>query len=139
MTKKKLRVLTGIGMFSILLFAVFSWVYFSKPNSYPTNEQLVEGINSAFPDAVAEVIQDTIYVDDRHVLVPFISEENNYSLSYWKWGGSKWEVVSVHSRGEPILWKVDKRDPTSYHFVWNIHPDDNMSKLDFYLLIYVES
>lgn len=134
MTKKKLRILIGLGMFIILLFAIIYWFYFSKPTSFPTNEQSIEEINSFFPDAVANVIQDIIYLDERHVLVPFISEENNYSLSYWKWGGSKWEVASVHSRGEPMLWKVDKRDPTSYHFVWNIHPDDNMSKLDFYLI-----
>ncbi|MCJ8008695.1 hypothetical protein ACFFF5_08770 [Lederbergia wuyishanensis] len=134
MDKKKLLMFVGIGIIFMLSSALTYWFYFSKPVSFPNKEQLVEEINKIFPEAAATVIQDTIPVDERHVLVPFISNESHYGLSYWVWKKHKWRVAFIDASGEPRLWKVDRNNPSSYHFVWNIHPEDHLSAIDFYML-----
>ena len=55
--KKKLMILIGLGILVLLSSAIIYWIYFSKPVIFPTNEQLVEEINSFFPEAAASVIQ----------------------------------------------------------------------------------
>jgi hypothetical protein len=133
MTKKKLWTFIGLGVAVVLSSAIIYWFYFSKPTTFPTNEQLVEEINNFFPEAAASVIQDTIPVDERHVLVPFISNKDDYSLSYWVWQKHKWRVASIDTKGRPMVWKIDRNDPSSFQFVWNIHPDDQLSSIHFYL------
>jgi len=131
MMKKKLW---SVGIFIILLSIIVYWFYFSKPTSFPTNEQLVEEMNSIFPKAAASIIQDTIHIDEGHVLVPFISKGDDYGLSYWEWKNHKWKVVSIDTKGKPMLWKLNRNDPSSLYFVWNIHPKDQLSSIHFYLI-----
>lgn len=104
------------------------------PTSFPTNEQLVEEMNSIFPEATASIIQDTIPIDERHVLVPFISKKDGYGLSYWVWKNHKWKVASIDTKGQPMLWKLNINDPSSFYFVWNIDPKDQLSSIHFYLI-----
>ena len=52
--KKKLWILIGLGILVVLSSAIIYWFYFSKPVSFPTNEQLVEEINSIFPEAASK-------------------------------------------------------------------------------------
>jgi hypothetical protein len=106
----------------------------SKPNPFPKNEQLIEGINSFFPEATASVIQDTVHVDERHKVVPFVSKQNNYGVSYWVWKKHKWKVVSIDTKGEPRIWKIDSKDPSTFHLVWNINPDNQINHMSFYLI-----
>lgn len=131
--KKKLK-LWSLGIFIILLSIIVYWFYFSKPTSFPTNEQLVAEMNSVFPKATASIIQDTIPIDERHVLAPFISKGDDYGLSYWVWKNHKWKVVSIDTKGEPMLWKLNKSDPSSFYFVWNIDPRDQLRSIHFYLI-----
>jgi hypothetical protein len=131
---KKLWISSCLGIAFVLLFVMTYWFYFSEPKPIPTNKQLVEEINSNFPEAAADSIQDTIPVDEHHVLVPFFSEKENYSLSYWVWQKREWKVASIDTTGQPKVWKIKKNDPSSYHVVWNIHPEDQLSSIDFYLI-----
>ncbi|WP_289137962.1 hypothetical protein [uncultured Brevibacillus sp.] len=131
MMKKKLW---SLGIFIILLSIIVYWFYFSKPTSFPTNEQLVAEMNRVFPEATASIIQDTIPIDERHVLAPFISKGDDYGLSYWVWKNHKWKVASIDTKGKPMLWKLNKSDPSSFYFVWNIDPKDQISSIHFYLI-----
>jgi hypothetical protein len=133
MTKKRLWTFVGIGVL-ILLSLIIYWFYFSKPDAFPTNEQLVEEINSFFPETAANVIQDTISVDGRHVLVPFISKSEDYGLSYWVWQKQKWRVASIDTKGQPGIWKINKKDPKSFYLVWNMDPKDQLSSIHFYFI-----
>ena len=126
--------LWSASFFIILLSIIVYWFYFSKPTSFPTNEQLVDEMNSIFPKAAASIIQDTIHIDEGHVLVPFISKGDDYGLSYWEWKNHKWKVVSIDTKGKPMLWKLNINDPSSLYFVWNIHPKDQLSSIHFYLI-----
>lgn len=131
MTKKKIWFL---GLLIIMLSIIVYWFYFSTPTSFPTNEQLVEELNRIFPEATASIIQDTISIDERHVLVPFISKKDDYGLSYWVWKNRKWQVASIDTKGEPMLWKLNGNDPSSFYFVWNIDPKDKLSSIHFYFI-----
>lgn len=134
MTKRKIWVLAGLAALGLLSSFTIYWFYFAKPVSFPTNEQLVKEINRIFPEASVSFVQDTIPVDIRHVAVPFISNEGNYGLSYWVWKKHKWTVATIDTKGEPKLWKINRKDPSSFHLVWNIHPEDQLSSITYYLI-----
>ncbi|WP_404457997.1 hypothetical protein [Oceanobacillus kapialis] len=133
MTKKRLWSV-GIGVGIVLVFALIYWFYLAKPTSFPSNEYLIEELNSVFPAVNASKIQDTIQMNGRNVLVPYISEDDDYGLSYWVWKGHKWRVANVDTAGAPMLWKLDKNDPSTYKIVWNLHPDDKVRSNNFYLM-----
>jgi hypothetical protein len=117
-----------------VLGVILYWFSFSEPTSFPTNEELVKDINELFPQANASVIQDTIPIGEHNVLVPFISSKDDYGLSYWVWEKHKWRIANIDTKAVPMIWQVDRNDPSSYHFVWNIHPKDALSSMDFYLI-----
>ncbi|QPC47616.1 hypothetical protein [Mangrovibacillus cuniculi] len=132
MNKKKIAF---ILLFAVLLLIslYFLTSRYSSSGVLPKTEQLVEDINVLFPEVEAEEIQDIIFLDNRHVVVPFISEDNQYGVSYWAWENFNWKVLNIRSKGDPELWMLDKKDPSTYHIVWNIHPDDEMKGINFYL------
>lgn len=134
MTKRKLWTLSGLGVLGLLSSFTMYWFYFAKPAPFPTNEQLVKEINRVFPEVSASVIQDTIPVEERHVVVPFISKKDNYGLSYWVWKKHKWTVLTIDTKGEPKIWKINRKDPSSFHIVWNIHPEDQLSSITYFLI-----
>lgn len=134
MTKKRFWPLVGLGVLFVLLSISIIWFYFSKPVSFPASEELVKEINRIFPEATASVIQDTISVDERHVVVPFISKEDDYGLSYWVWQKHKWRVATIDTKGEPKVWKINRKDPSSFQLLWNINPKDQLSSINFYLI-----
>jgi hypothetical protein len=127
-------ILGGLVVVIVLSAALSYWFYFSKPEDFPKDKQLLEEINAVFPEAAPETIQAKINIDERHKLVPFITKENTYGLSYWVWDKHKWKPASIDNAGEPRIWKIKRRDVSSYHIVWNIHHDDKVSTMKLYLL-----
>ncbi|MCM3732618.1 hypothetical protein M3196_13175 [Fictibacillus nanhaiensis] len=122
-------------VFSILIvFAAVYLLYYSKPAELPAKDELLQKINSTLLNIGATKVQDTIYVDDTHVFVPFITKNNKYGKSFWTWNKYKWEVTSIQSGGQPSIWKIDKENPNSYKIVWNIHPDDKLDSMNLYLM-----
>lgn len=118
----------------IIAFVLFiCWYYFSGPVALPKEDDLIEEIKNAHR-VTPETIQDTIFINDRHVVVPFVSTNNHYGLSFWVWEKRKWRLTSVFTNGAPTLWELNSKDPSTYYFVWNIHPLDNVDSIDFYVL-----
>ncbi len=119
----------------VVLSSIFIyWFYFSKPSPFPTNEQLVKEINSTPSELTVAVIQKTLPVDDRHAVVPFISKEDDYGLSYWVWKNHKWRVANIDTNGGPRVWKINRKDPSTFYFVWNIHHGEQISTFYLYLI-----
>ncbi|MEN2766956.1 hypothetical protein [Ornithinibacillus xuwenensis] len=133
MTMKKKLFTSGIVLAVMLLLFLVYWYYLAKPGSLPTNEELIAEINEIYPQARADVIQDTISIDEKHVLVPFVSTNEEYGLSYLVWEKHKWKVVNIDTKGYPMLWKIEKNNPDSYYLVWNIQPSDQLQYIDFYM------
>lgn len=132
---KKKKLIRGSILIIVLLsiFIVYRF-YLMKPSEFLTNDQIVKEINNVFPEAVAQTVQDKLPLDDRHMLVPFISSNGTYSLSHWLWKHGQWKVAVISSKGYPRVWKIDENDPSTFFFVWNMHPTDNVAAIDFYLL-----
>ena len=81
-----------------------------------------------------EDIQETVYLDKRHTIVPFISDRGDHGVSYWQWQKHKWQVMSIEMKGDPRLWKIDPNDPSTYYLVWNWDPNDQLSYMKFYFV-----
>lgn len=133
MSKKKLLVI--ISVLSILLIiSLIYWITSNNPNSFPDKGELIKEINNIFPEANVKEIQDTIAVDEKHVFVPFISEKNNYGVSYWVWKKSDWKLASANTGGNPHSWRIEDGDISTTHLVWNISPEIPIENLKFFLI-----
>ncbi|TFB23868.1 hypothetical protein E3U55_03370 [Filobacillus milosensis] len=133
MTKKKIQVILLSGVILVALFLIY-WFYFSKPTDFPSDQQLAKEINQIFPKADVDTIQDTIILDSEHVFVPFVSSNEEYGSSYWTWEKHKWKPVYINTVGDPLVWRIDSKDPSSSFIVWNIHPRDNVNYMRFYMI-----
>ncbi|MGG1675598.1 hypothetical protein ACIFOT_07575 [Neobacillus sp. NRS-1170] len=135
MLNKRLVSIGLVGVVIVLAAAAwFYWFNFSKPSSFPANGQLIERMNKVFPTAAVKSIKDIVHVDKRHVFVPFVSEEGRYGVSYWAWKKHNWKLVHIDNTGEPLLWKINSNDPSTYYLLWNSHPDDKVSYIKFYFI-----
>lgn len=117
----------------ILLSACF-WYYTSGPTSFPNDEQLFKEMTNHFSYVSNGEIQDTIFLDDRHVFVPFIAGEKIYGLSLWEWNKRKWNAVFVSTSGEIKVWKINSKDPSTFHTVWHYPPQNQVDYMKLYLI-----
>lgn len=133
MTRKRLVMMIGVLVLVLSGFFMY-WFVYSKPTSFPNHEHLTKEMNLIFPDAKVDIIQDTVYLDKKHVFVPFISAEKQYGVSYWVWQNRKWHVGSISTTGEPHIWKIDEKDSSTFHFVWNMQPEDQVHHIKFFFI-----
>jgi hypothetical protein len=131
--KKHVWLLVATGTVALATFLIY-WFFYWPPIAFPSNEQLVREINRTYEEAGAKKILDTLYVDDNHVVVPYISANEDYGLSYWGWRKHKWQALTIDTTGEPMVWKVKGRNPSSFVIVWNVHPEDKLKEIQFYLI-----
>ncbi|BCB04216.1 hypothetical protein [Bacillus sp. KH172YL63] len=115
----------GIGVYSLLV---------SHAGSPPGNDEILAEINGEMHEASVNDIQDFLLLDSRHGAAPFRTDTGEYGMSYWKWSITGWKLKGYTTKGEPRLWKVHQKDPSSYHIVWNIDPEEEVSKLAFYYI-----
>ncbi|PLS10365.1 hypothetical protein [Neobacillus cucumis] len=123
-----------LAIAAVLSTLLIYWFYFSPPKSFPTKSQLIKEINHSTPRASVKIIQDTVHIDKGHVFVPYISKDGQYGVSFWVWERHKWEMESLSTNGSPRIWKIDRNNPASYYILWNLHPDDGVKDMDFYLI-----
>ncbi|MFD1954990.1 hypothetical protein ACFSL6_12630 [Paenibacillus thailandensis] len=91
-------------------------------------------MNEYFPEADIGETLDIISLNKRHVFIPFKTANGYYGMGFWTWKGFGWDIQSVHTRGEPFVWKLDGNDPSSQYIVWNVDPADGVSEVQFYLI-----
>ncbi|MFJ8065405.1 hypothetical protein ACIQYS_12310 [Psychrobacillus sp. NPDC096426] len=133
MTKKKLW--SFIGIAGVLLFGTIFYLFsFTKPTPFPSNEESIDEIRSVFPQAGDGAILNTIFLDNRHVYVPFLSDANANGMSLWEWKSQKWKVVYVTTNGQPLVWRIDKKDPSTYRVVWNFSTQTKVDYMKLYLM-----
>ena len=105
---KKPKSITSLLIGIILLSASF-WYYTSGPTSFPTDEQLVKEMTNHFSYVSNSEIQDTIFLDEHHVFVPFNTNGKIYGLSLWEWNKRKWNAVFVSTSADIKVWKIIAR------------------------------
>lgn len=133
MKHKKLWSFIGVAGVLLLVVIVYS-LSFSKPKPFPSNGQALEEINSVFPKASAVVFQNAIFLDKSHVYVPFISDANANGMSLWEWKKRKWKLVYITTSEQPLVWRIDKKDPSSYQILWNFSEQSNIEFMKVYLM-----
>ncbi|MBY6036595.1 hypothetical protein KUV80_08020 [Fictibacillus nanhaiensis] len=130
--KRTVWILLGFILFALLSVTIYMYFY-SKPSAFLNDDELLKKINSTHTTAKAVRIQDTISVDDFHYFVPFQSKTGGHGTSYWEWKKNKWQVLMIDTVGQPLLWKVEGKTPSTYRIVWNLHPDDKVNSSHYYL------
>lgn len=125
--------LVVLSVVSLTTFLVY-WYFFWPPKPFPSNEEIVREVNRTYEEAGAKDILDTLFVDTHHVVVPYISTNEDYGLSYWGWRNHKWQVLTIDTKGEPKVWKVNGNDPSSFVIVWNVDPNDQLQEIQYYLI-----
>ncbi|WP_433746929.1 hypothetical protein [Falsibacillus pallidus] len=133
MTKRR-----KISMFLalVLVIAIFLvyWFYLAKPSGLPTEKEILSIAGREDTTIRPDKIQDILSIDSTHVLVPIITSEDTYGLIFMVWKHHKWTMDSIVTNGSPRIWTLKKNDPSSQYIVWNMHPDDQLGQIDFYLL-----
>jgi hypothetical protein len=127
------KILYAIIFGAIAIILIYNSLFLAaSPKPFLQEEALISEINQFAPNAEAEVIQDKILIDETHRFVPFINKEDDYGMSFWVWKMRDWRLESVHTRGEPHIWKINRHEPAAYVLVWNIDPKDQVSSIEFY-------
>ncbi|KAA0550388.1 hypothetical protein FZW96_03355 [Bacillus sp. BGMRC 2118] len=132
---KKIVVLFGILFVLLVSIAAYFFYYTgaSQPAAFPNHHSILTGINELQSEIQAETVQDTIFLTDRDVFVPFISNEGTYGSSYWTWKRGKWRIAHIEENVDLRIWKVNPNDPSTFHFVWNLPPNDEVHHVSLYL------
>ncbi|MEH7239333.1 hypothetical protein [Bacillus sp. JJ1562] len=131
--KRKIRLFVVIAL-ALSVVAIVYYFYLAKPSGFLSSEEILADLNRYSPDSEATEILETLEIDDRHVYVPFITEDNKYGTGLWMWEKHKWELVAESDNGAPKMLKVESKDPGSYRVFWNIHPDDHLSYGELYYI-----
>ena len=73
-------------------------------------------------------------MDERHVFVPFNTKGKIYGLSLWEWNNRKWNEVFVSTSADIKVWKINSKDPATFHTVWNYPPQKQVNYMKLYLI-----
>ncbi|MDR7071722.1 hypothetical protein [Fictibacillus barbaricus] len=132
--KKKHYLFSILGIILILTTALLIYrTYFSQPEPFLSNKQIINNINYFLPGDPANKVQDVLQVDSHHFFVPFITKVGHYGTSYWVWKKHEWKIQYAANSGEPRLWQIDLKDPSTFCIVWSLNPIEEVSNIDFYL------
>lgn len=109
-----------IGGLFILLLGGFGFYYFSPPKAFYTQEQLLTVLKN-YPDKQyrAEKIDDIIFLNDRHVFVPYTNHENLPGILLFKWEKRDWHVVGGSINMPKHLWQLDTTNSSTTYVLWH--------------------
>jgi len=129
---------------AIIIFTVFlllSIVYFfvrSIASPFLTEEHLKRELAESFHRVQSKIttITDIIDIDDRHKVVLFVTDKEQYGKSFWEWDRleAKWQQVHFSIYETPELWMIDEKDERSYRLIWHHSPEAEVKDYGFYLL-----
>ncbi|WP_102262999.1 hypothetical protein [Mesobacillus jeotgali] len=129
------KVLVPILLILILISAGFLyWYYLAPPAAFPDKAEIKAILNDPYNRVGIAEIQDTIFLDDKHVYIPFVTEEEGHGISFWEWEKHEWQLSSFSTGSMPQIWKIDADDPSSHYIMWNFHPENNLDYLTLYLI-----
>lgn len=132
--RKKQKIFFPLLLLAVLAIGFLYWFYFAQPGPFLEDKQLIQEMNELNNRAKVSTIQDKIFADEAHVFVPFITEGHFYGAGYWVWRHHKWQIASVDVKESPRIWRVNEQNPSNQYMVWYFDPDDQVNKINFYLL-----
>ena len=129
------KMLVPLLLITILIACgIFYWEFLAPPETLPDPEEINTILSDPYNRVEIAEIQDTIFLDDKHVYIPFITEEEGHGISFWEWKKHEWQLSSFSIGIMPQIWKIDSDDPSSHYIMWNFHPENNLDYLTFYLI-----
>lgn len=131
MNRKKLILLVVL----VLLLIIAGYFFTDgKPKPFPDEEAAIRTLSNLAQKKHIAGIEAVIPIDSKHVYVPFTTGNGEHGKSYWEWKRHKWRLNEMDTGGDPALWRVSEKDPSSYTLVWNMHPDDEVDRIDLYFI-----
>jgi hypothetical protein len=133
---KGIKKSTWVAIAAVLLlgFLGIYWLHFAQSSPLPKQGRTVEEITGKLHEVKVVEIQETIQIDGRHAVAPFKSDTGAYGISHWVWKWHEWSLEGIRTNGDPRIWKIDPSDPSSFHIIWNIDPEEQVQTIDFYLM-----
>lgn len=129
------KVLVPLLLILILISGGFLyWYYLAPPAAFPEQEEIEAVLSDPNNGVKITEIQDKIFLDDKHVYIPFITEEEGHGISFWEWRKHEWLLSSFSTGSMPQIWKIDSEDPSSNYIMWNFHPENDLDYLTFFLV-----
>jgi hypothetical protein len=108
--------------------------YSQDPKPFLSNIEIKKEIVKIFPGGGVKEIQNRVYIDDKHVFVPYITERNTYGMINWEWKRNEWSLTSVETNtDDPKLLKIKTNHTLKRYLIWNINPTYNINQINFYL------
>ncbi|MBT2693725.1 hypothetical protein [Bacillus sp. ISL-55] len=126
-----------VPIFLILILiggGIFYWYFLAPPATFPDQEEIKAVFSDSYNKVDIAEIQDTIFLDEKHVHIPFITEDESYGISFWEWQKHEWQLSSFSTGSMPLIWKIDANDPSSHYILWNFHPENDLKYLSFFLI-----
>ncbi|MBU9723003.1 MULTISPECIES: hypothetical protein [Bacillaceae] len=130
MKRKKTLILIFITV--LLGIGIIYYYFLSGPDEFLTEESLKEVFRN-FSGGFDVEIQHIEFLSDKHVFVPFKSNDQ-YGTSHWVWRNRSWDLGDISTIQQPSIWKVDPKDPSTYKVLWNIDEDTTVTDFDVYLV-----
>lgn len=118
----------------ILTGGMVYWFYFASPAAFPDKDKIKNILMDPHNGIDIAEIQDIIFLDDKHVYIPFTSKTESHGISLWEWKKHEWQLSSFSTGSMPFIWKIDPDNLATQYIIWNFHPDNNLDYLTFYLI-----
>lgn len=104
----------------------------SQPEALPDDHAIMKEFSYLLPKSKPAEILDHIFLDDRHVFLPYRSEKDTYGNAHLTWTENEWKVSFVSTKGRPVIWNVSEDGSRSF-ITWNLHPDEKARSARMFL------
>jgi len=134
MTKKKKIIILFIVLLIFPVILLVNYFIPHKPKAFLSNIEIKKEVMEQYPEYDVDKIQDHVFIDQKHVFVPFLTKGNDYGIINWSWNNNDWEIAWIEKNMfDPQLWKIESNHSFKYYLLWNINPSSQIQKINFYL------
>lgn len=104
-----------------------------KPGPLPDENRIMSVIDAKSGEISVKQLLEVNQLDSKHAYIPFVSMQDEYGMSFWKWEKRQWRLSRVNVNGMPHIWILDK-NPVKRVIVYNIDPKEQLERMSFYLI-----
>ena len=128
MSKKWLAMLIVVAVATGIIY----YLYFTKPEAFLEKQQIIDEINAFDHNVKINTIEDRVQLDDYNYFVPFITDDGQPGVSYYRWARAKWQLIKFE-KSETVVWQLDDKDPSTKYIIWH-YPKDTVDYMELYLM-----
>lgn len=129
MNKKRIIIIS----LAVFVSCIIYYLYFTKPVQFLNEQQILDEMNASNDRIKVEKIEGIIKLDEEHYFVPFVRENGQLGMSYYRWSRAKWRLISFGYNKFAEVWQLDKNAPETKYIVWH-YPPDEVDYMKLYLM-----